>query len=98
MSEILYVIGFFVLIFLGGLPAYVIEKKNEVKIEALEMRLSVLDGGGSLLKIYVRHCNEVRIKDLNNRLSNLEQLGLIRFHPSKELEDIVKEQNNEQKK
>ena len=59
-------------ILIGNLPFYFVEKKNINRIDVLDERLSKLDGGSRYLKKYVSHGTEIRINDLECRISNLE--------------------------
>ncbi len=86
MISILVILSFILMIFLN-IFGYSSEKKLLKRIDELDERLSVLDGGSKILKKYIKHAPEVRICDLENRLLDLESSDLIRKHQNKELED-----------
>lgn len=67
MSSILVILSFILMIFLN-IFGYSSEKKLLKRIDELDERLSVLDGGSKILKKYIKHAPEVRICDLENRL------------------------------
>lgn len=67
MSSILVILSFILMIFLN-IFGYSSEKKLLKRIDELDERLSVLDGGSKTLKKYTKHSPEVRICDLENRL------------------------------
>lgn len=68
MTSILVILSFILMIFLYIFDYSSEEKKLVERIDELDERLSVLDGGSKILKKYIKHSPEVRICDLENRL------------------------------
>ena len=86
MNSILEILSFILMVSLN-IFGYSSEKKLLKRIDELDEKLSKLDGGSKMLKKYVKHSPEVRICDLEIRLSDLESSYLIGKHQNKELED-----------
>ncbi|GEM_PF-2820076 len=72
MSSILVILSFILMISLN-IFGYSSEKKLLKRIDELDERLSVLDGGSKILKKYIKHSPEVRICDLENRLQEAKE-------------------------
>lgn len=72
MNSILVILFFILMIFLYIFD-YSSEKKLLKRIDELDERLSVLDGGSKILKKYIKQSPEVRICDLENRLQEEEK-------------------------
>ena len=83
MNSILVILSFILMVFLNVF-GYSSEKKLLKRIDELDEKLSKLDGGSKMLKKYVKHSPEVRICDLEIRLSDLESSYLIGKHQNKE--------------